>query len=330
MGIFIKRPLCLFCFCFIGASLFACCIGVLLKLSLVLGLILCAAVFFLLYRRNYKRKYVFLESAIALIFVCIALFQSFFFVDLPREKSKALVSEGSAIEFVVISEEYSSKYSTKYFGKLFAANDARTDVNAYLVFEHEADYLAGDRLLLVGDVSEIVENAKLIDLPKDAEIEITSTIDKDLIIVDKYEGANLSVLCARLGEYVRRVFLDRLDKDSAALSLGILTGDSSMISTEVVRDFRRAGLSHLLAVSGLHLSVLLGAIELLLTKLCVSKGQTVTKGSVIAKVGTTGTSTGNHLHFEVKVRGVRKDPVNFYPKLDLWVLHNGVPVPLPH
>lgn len=43
--------------------------------------------------------------------------------------------------------------------------------------------------------------------------------------------------------------------------------------------------------------------------ICVTPGQNVRQGEVIGYVGSTGESTGNHLHFEVWADGIRKDPM---------------------
>lgn len=48
----------------------------------------------------------------------------------------------------------------------------------------------------------------------------------------------------------------------------------------------------------------------------VSVGDTVTRGQALGLVGSTGLSTGNHLHFEVWYNGTRTDPEQYYPELE--------------
>lgn len=47
------------------------------------------------------------------------------------------------------------------------------------------------------------------------------------------------------------------------------------------------------------------------SKLLVKAGQVVRRGDKVAEVGSTGRSTGNHLHFEVRYKGSAQNPVRF-------------------
>lgn len=68
----------------------------------------------------------------------------------------------------------------------------------------------------------------------------------------------------RLGDKIRQHLLARIDallpSEEAGLAHGLLFGEKGMMSAQIEDTFRRAGLMHLLAVSGLHLGVFLAAL----------------------------------------------------------------------
>ncbi len=49
-----------------------------------------------------------------------------------------------------------------------------------------------------------------------------------------------------------------------------------------------------------------------LSQILVKPGQKVKRGEMIGKVGSTGKSTGSHLHYEVRFKGEPQNPVHYY------------------
>ncbi|MFW5634178.1 MAG: M23 family metallopeptidase [Erythrobacter sp.] len=56
-----------------------------------------------------------------------------------------------------------------------------------------------------------------------------------------------------------------------------------------------------------------------LSKLAVDRGERVRKGDLIGYVGSTGRSTGPHLHYEVRVEGVAVNPIPYMVETEVQV-----------
>lgn len=80
---------------------------------------------------------------------------------------------------------------------------------------------------------------------------------------------SLNKYILRLRVNIRNLFFEELPKDNATLALALVTGDKSEMNTEIKNNFKSSGASHLMAVSGLHLTVVSGALYFILKKLRV-------------------------------------------------------------
>ncbi len=97
-----------------------------------------------------------------------------------------------------------------------------------------------------------------------AEIE-TNTIEK----IGKATGVLFAFRYAQsqIGAEMRQM----LPRDTGAIAAAITIGDKSALTSAVKADFRMAGLSHLLVVSGLHLGMITGAFFLALSRITSQK-----------------------------------------------------------
>lgn len=82
----------------------------------------------------------------------------------------------------------------------------------------------------------------------------------------------------QIREYAKGALRQTVTTQEGDLLVGMLLGDRSGISGQTANDFKTAGVSHLLAVSGMHLSVLCAALMWMLKKLRMPRRVSVILG----------------------------------------------------
>ena len=103
-------------------------------------------------------------------------------------------------------------------------------------------------------------------------------------------------------------------KGHTGMDLAVPTGTpirAALPGTVTVSKYNAGGYGYYVCIDhGNGLSTLYGHCSQLLARV----GQTVQAGDIIALSGSTGRSTGPHLHFEVRVNGERTNPRAYLPK----------------
>jgi len=130
-------------------------------------------------------------------------------------------------------------------------------------FAPDPELLYGDRVTVAGSV-RLPEAFDGFDYPAYlARRGIFATMRADGDGAVRRAGAAGSAVL-RLGDRIRQAVLgqlaDALGAREAALAQGLLFGDRAALADDVEDAFRRTGLMHILAVSGLHLGIVLGGL----------------------------------------------------------------------
>lgn len=93
---------------------------------------------------------------------------------------------------------------------------------------------------------------------------------KEILISDTDTNINYQFSLLK-NEIRKRIFTFASTSDSAAVLYSLITADRQFISVEVRTNFTLTGTSHLLAVSGLHISILVSFIAFFMKKLRLSE-----------------------------------------------------------
>ena len=285
MNLFKNRPLAFICAVIIFALFVAHRVPAAVKLIMIAAALILFIVALSVAIKSARRRVAATFICLCAIGAALASSVALFTVDVRAQRARAFEGAGEC-ELLIISERESEKSDT-YDAMLRDIDGNRVRFDASLCLFFEGELHGGDLVRVSGDVLEAGALGGYSS--EGAELEVFVYDSGDCVLISE-DNFSLRVLFASMRERTSKYLRASFGEESGALAGGILLGDTDGISRDLVRDFRRSGTSHLLAVSGLHISMLVAMAELILSVFCVGKRARCVVLSILSLIflGMTG------------------------------------------
>ena len=268
MPLLYRRPLATLCLIFILSLTIASLANIATKLLLAAAFAIFACFVFILRKRCFlvAREPRFLSLVLAV--ASLAQIYGFLCYDLPFVRDGSHDGKHVTVTGTVTDIAYQTDFGAAFTLACETVNEDPSCLVAAVICDAPSDQLfIGDRLSLRGDLS-LLSKARYGGAEKYLLADgATASIQAETAPL--YLGSSSSPLLAAkawLSDY-RDLLSSRITGavkgDAGRLMSAMLLGTRDQLPDTVTRDFRRLGLSHVLALSGLHLGVLMGLLHLL-------------------------------------------------------------------
>lgn len=274
-----RRPLCLFCGSFLTV-LFACSYfyGALKPLC-ALFLVIVALSFAIIYLKAGKKgKCRLVLSAISIIAASASLgaFVSYGSIDLDYKVTADRYSGSDRVcELLVTSVSAEGTYGS-YETTVYSVDGESVKFRAKLRINYNAYLDVGDRVSIRGDITGSRDGVSLNDsyyLSKGFVLSLTSSEDdqNELILIKTGDISDFNAVTGLLSKKIWLRLLSVLDERSSGIMRALICADKTTLDDDLHRNFKILGLSHMLAVSGMHLGIIAGLIAILLRYLPIGR-----------------------------------------------------------
>lgn len=279
MGLFHRRPLCLFCCLFItSAAIFAqLSFNIKIWMLAILMLALLVSIFLCIVLKRHRIQVIF--SILCLCAVVASGFNVSHRIDMKKLEAEKYEGKHN-VAMSIVSEENSSLHSVEYVVYVENIDGKQVHIKSMLVCPSENCFRIGDVVYAEaeltshsGDGYSTSEPDILLEAVVDGSaVGLVRRFDYEASFFKRLVSRNgITVVVSQMRELISHRAVSVFGEKMGGMVEGFLIGDTSDMSIEALRDFRRSGVSHLFAVSGMHITVLIGFIELILRKLYVPK-----------------------------------------------------------
>lgn len=190
------------------------------------------------------------------------------------------VGENLEIVGTIISNPIDKQYKNQYILKVEEINENKEykNTNLQLNVKKEKETLNyGDKIIVKGNFEEAntARNEGGFDYKqylKSKNIYGIVTVDKkDIETINKNNVGVIDLLANKVRNSMKRKIEQNLPNETNELLSGMLIGEKSNLQKEIQEDFRDSSLSHVLAISGMHVSYVMLGITFLISKIKFSK-----------------------------------------------------------
>ena len=220
-----------------------------------------------------------IKILIFLVILIVAFAQIKYYEGIFENKYKN-IKEDDEISIIgtIVSDPQEKEYKTKYILKIDTINSDKKYKNTKVILYTKK----GKETLKYGDKIELVGNFKLAQErrnPGGFDYRFYLKTKKIYGIVTtkntkklKENNANIiSMIANKTANVIKNQSKKLLKNREACLLIGLLIGDTDEIDEETKEDFRNSNLTHMLAVSGLHVSYVLLGVNYIITKVKIHK-----------------------------------------------------------
>ena len=249
-------------------------IAKLLLMTLGIICILAIGIMVVRKRRQSKSVYSLMLAIFMLLCMTVSIFSSYVTFDKQKERLSPYIEGNKKVLIIatVIQENGTSSSFSSYTLNIDQVDGLSFSCNAYLTCHYAADLSSGDKISLcssllpakeaTGDMYapyQLIKNDILFGLisQEDGDISLHGNSTTLSLVMNNHRKQAAAHLNVHLG------------KDAAGIPSAILLGEKHLLDAAVKRDFSRAGVSHLLAISGLHMTVLFGCLAWLLKRMYI-------------------------------------------------------------
>lgn len=266
MNIFDKRPLCLILCIGLGGFFLFTLDNPIIRVAVIAAAILLIILSFIFRKSNHKQIMMRLIGGALLL----ASLLSFVYFDLCF---KAYEVYDDRVEIVGTVEEVSSSssYTMRLTVRAESIDGKPTSFYRFYAYPTKTEakgVVEGTRISFSAELDGFSDESYTYNISNG--INAYASDVEDLKIIE-YTNGGISGQIKRIREYLTRYIISISDRDTGAVLSALLLGERDYLPDQLRLDFKRIGISHILALSGMHLAILSLGIGKLLSILGVKK-----------------------------------------------------------